>query len=132
MKSFLYFSSSEIYGDPSPEFIPTSEDYSGNVNCIGPRACYDESKRIGETLCYNYYKELGVPTKIVRPFNNYGPGLKLSDRRVLPDMFRSALSDNQLVLLSDGSATRTFCYVADALVGYLKCSFLRTTVLHSI
>ena len=123
LKSFLYFSSSEIYGDPSPEFIPTSEDYSGNVNCIGPRACYDESKRIGETLCYNYYKELGVPTKIVRPFNNYGPGLKLSDRRVLPDMFRSALSDNQLVLLSDGSATRTFCYVADALVGYLKVLF---------
>lgn len=120
LQSFLYFSSSEIYGDPTPESIPTSEDYSGNVNCIGPRACYDESKRIGETLCYNYFQELGVPSKIVRPFNNYGPGLKLSDRRVLPDMFRSALSDNKLVLLSDGSATRTFCYVADALIGYLK------------
>ena len=118
-RSFLFFSSSEIYGDPDPSYIPTSETYNGNVSCIGPRACYDESKRIGETLCYSYYKKYHLPVKIVRPFNNYGPGLKIDDRRVIPDFFKSILGQNKIILLSDGSATRTFCYVSDAITGYL-------------
>src|SRR6185503_9984318 len=84
-ESLLFFSSSEIYGDPPPDAIPTPEEYRGNVSCIGPRACYDESKRFGETLCVNFWRVHRVPVKIVRPFNNYGPGLKLTDRRVLPD-----------------------------------------------
>jgi len=118
-ESFLFFSSSEIYGDPDPANIPTREDYRGNVSCTGPRACYDESKRYGETLCVNFWQVHGVPVKIVRPFNNYGPGLKITDRRVLPDFFRDALAGKDIVLLSDGRATRTFCYISDAITGYL-------------
>lgn len=117
--SILYFSSSEIYGDPPASEIPTSETYRGNVASIGPRACYDESKRVGETLCYLYAQQHGVPAKIVRPFNNYGPGLRLADGRVLPDFCRDVLADRDIVLRSDGSPTRTFCYMSDALTGYL-------------
>ena len=119
-EGFLYFSTSEIYGDPDAAHIPTDESYRGNVSCTGPRACYDESKRFGETLCVNFAKVRGVPVSIARPFNNYGPGLRLSDRRVLPDFFRDALEGRDIVMLSDGSATRTFCYVADAIDGYLR------------
>jgi UDP-glucuronate decarboxylase len=118
-ESVLYFSSSEIYGDPPPDEVPTRETYRGNVSCIGPRACYDESKRLGETLCYLYAQQYGVPAKIVRPFNNYGPGLRLLDGRVIPDFCRDVLADRDIVLHSDGSPTRTFCYVSDALTGYL-------------
>ena len=118
-ESILYFSSSEIYGDPPAHEIPTNESYRGNVSCIGPRACYDESKRLGETLCYLYHQQHGVRAKIVRPFNNFGPGLRLADGRVLPDFCRDILADRDIVLRSDGSPTRTFCYVSDALTGYL-------------
>lgn len=116
----LYFSTSEIYGDPDPINIPTSEDYRGNVSCTGPRACYDESKRYGETLCVNFAKQFNLPIKIARPFNNYGPGLKITDGRALPDFCRNILEGNDIVMLSDGSPTRTFCYVADAIIGYFK------------
>jgi UDP-glucuronate decarboxylase len=117
---FLFFSSSEIYGDPPPDQIPTPETYRGNVSCTGPRACYDESKRYGETLCVNFARQHGVPATIARPFNNYGPGLKLTDRRVIPDLVRDVLNGQDLTLLSDGSATRTFCYASDAVSGYYK------------
>ena len=119
-EGFLFFSSSEIYGDPTPEHIPTPETYRGNVSCTGPRACYDESKRYGETLCVNFARQHGVPVKIARPFNNYGPGLKITDRRVIPDLVRDVLDGRDITLFSDGSATRTFCYVTDAVVGYYK------------
>ncbi len=117
---FLFFSSSEIYGDPSPENIPTPEDYRGYVSCTGPRACYDEAKRYGETLCVNFAHQYGLPVKAARPFNNYGPGLKITDRRVIPDFARDVLAGRDIVMLSDGSPKRTFCYVADAIVGYYK------------
>jgi len=120
VEGFLFYSSSEIYGDPSPENIPTPETYRGNVSCTGPRACYDESKRYGETLCVNFAQQYGLPIKAARPFNNYGPGLKITDRRVLPDFARDVLSGKDIVMLSDGSPTRTFCYSADAIVGYYK------------
>lgn len=120
LKNFLFFSSSEVYGDPNPENIPTSEKYWGNVSFTGPRACYDESKRFGETLAINYAKVYGMPIKIVRPFNNYGPGLKISDHRVIPDFANNILNGEDIILLSDGSPTRTFCYIADAIVGHLK------------
>ncbi len=119
VKSMVFFSSSEIYGDPPAHEIPTKETYRGNVACTGPRACYDESKRLGETLCYIYAQKYRVPVKIIRPFNNYGPGLRLADRRVLPDFCADALADRDIVLYSDGKATRTFCYSSDALTGYL-------------
>lgn len=120
VEGFLFYSSSEIYGDPAPDAIPTAEDYRGIVSCTGPRACYDESKRYGETLCVNFARQYGLPIKTARPFNNYGPGLKISDRRVLPDFARDILAGRDIVMLSDGSPTRTFCYVADAIVGYFK------------
>jgi dTDP-glucose 4,6-dehydratase/UDP-glucuronate decarboxylase len=120
VEGFLCFSTSEIYGDPDPANIPTPETYRGFVSCTGPRACYDESKRFSETLCVNFWQVHHVPVTIVRPFNNYGPGLKISDRRVLPDLFRDVLDNRNPVLLSDGRATRTFCYVADAMKGYLR------------
>jgi len=120
VKGFLYYSSSEIYGDPFAEFIPTAEDYRGNVSCTGPRACYDESKRYGETLCVNFAQVHGVPTRMARPFNNYGPGLKITDGRVIPDFARNILNGEDIVMLSDGAPKRTFCYVADAVSGYYK------------
>ena len=116
----LFFSTSEIYGDPSPDSIPTPETYRGNVSCTGPRACYDESKRLGETLCVNFSQKFNVPVKIVRPFNNYGPGLELNDGRLLPDLFTNVLENRDIELLSDGKATRTFCYISDAITGYVK------------
>lgn len=119
-EGFLFFSSSEIYGDPTPENIPTPETYPGNVSCTGPRACYDEAKRYGETLCVNFAQQYGLPVKVARPFNNYGPGLKITDRRVLPDFARDIINNKDIVLLSDGSPRRTFCYVADAVIGYYK------------
>lgn len=120
MKGILFLSSSEIYGDPDPKQIPTPEDYRGFVSCTGPRSCYDEAKRYGEALCVAFARQHGVPTRIARPFNNYGPGLKINDGRVLPDFARDVLAGRDIVMLSDGSATRTFCYATDAIVGYYK------------
>lgn len=117
---FLFFSSSEIYGDPSPENIPTPETYRGYVSCTGPRSCYDEAKRFGEALVVNFGQQYDLPVKIARPFNNYGPGLKITDRRVIPDFARDVFAGRDIVMLSDGSPKRTFCYVADAIVGYYK------------
>lgn len=117
---FLFFSTSEIYGDPDTDNIPTAETYRGNVSCTGPRACYDESKRYGETLCVNFAERYQLPIRVARPFNNYGPGLKITDGRALPDFACDVLAGRDIVLLSDGAPTRTFCYVADAIVGYYK------------
>ncbi len=120
LKGFLFFSSSEIYGDPSAENIPTSEDYRGNVACIGPRACYDESKRFGETMCYLFANKFKLPITIARPFNNYGPGMSIEDKRVPADFAKACLESKNIEILSDGSPKRTFCYIADAIAGYLK------------
>lgn len=117
---FLFFSTSEIYGDPTPDAIPTPETFRGLVSCTGPRACYDESKRYGETLSVNFARVYGLPVKIARPFNNYGPGLKISDGRVIPDFARDILAGEDIVMHSSGHPTRTFCYTADAVVGYYK------------
>jgi nucleoside-diphosphate-sugar epimerase len=117
---FLFFSSSEIYGDPSADAIPTPETYRGLVSCTGPRACYDESKRIGETFCVVFARQEGIPAKMARPFNNYGPGLKITDGRVIADFASDVLAGRDIVMRSDGSPTRTFCYSADAVSGYIK------------
>ncbi len=118
--SFLFFSSSEIYGDPDPNFVPTPETYPGNVSCIGPRSCYDESKRLGETLCMIYYKIHQTPVKIVRPFNIYGPGMTVKDNRVIPRFLTSALKNEPLPVHEGGNRTRTFCYIADAITAFFK------------
>jgi UDP-glucuronate decarboxylase len=120
VEGFLFYSSSEIYGDPSPDAIPTSEDYRGYVSCTGPRACYDESKRFGETLCVVFAQQHGIPTKMARPFNNYGPGLKITDKRVIPDFVRDIMAGRDIVMYSDGKPKRTFCYSADSITGYYK------------
>jgi nucleoside-diphosphate-sugar epimerase len=120
VSGMLFYSSSEIYGDPTPDNIPTPETYRGNVSCTGPRACYDESKRYGETLCVNFAQQRQIPVKMARPFNNYGPGLKITDGRVIPDFARNILANQDIIMLSDGSPKRTFCYVADAVCGYYK------------
>ena len=120
LKGFLFFSSSEIYGDPDPDSIPTKEDYRGYVSCTGPRACYDEAKRFGETLCSIFRKKYDQPITIVRPFNNYGPGMKINDKRLPADIAKCVIENRPIILFSDGKPTRTFCYVADAVCGYIK------------
>jgi nucleoside-diphosphate-sugar epimerase len=120
VEGFLFYSSSEIYGDPAPEHIPTPEDYRGNVSCTGPRACYDESKRFGETLCVNFAQQHDLQITMARPFNNYGPGLKITDGRALPDFARDVINGRDIVMFSDGTPKRTFCYSSDAITGYYK------------
>lgn len=120
VKSLLNFSSSEIYGDPTKGNIPTPEDYRGNVSCTGPRACYDEAKRFCETLSVNYARVHNLPISSARPFNNYGPGMKITDGRVIADFAKSIVEGRNIIMHSDGSPSRTFSYVTDAIVGYLK------------
>lgn len=122
IKGFLFYSSSEAYGDPHISQIPTNENYWGNVNTCGPRACYDESKRFGETLCYNFAREYNIPITIVRPFNNYGPGMRVNDQRVVADFAKSVIDNENIVIYSNGKPTRTFDYIPDATVGYIKCA----------
>jgi UDP-glucuronate decarboxylase len=121
LEGFLFFSTSEIYGDPDPRFVPTSEEYNGNVACVGPRACYDESKRFGETLCYVFSQTRKLPITVVRPFNNYGPGMRPEDKRLPADFAKCVLEGRDIAILSDGTPKRTFCYVADAVTGFLLC-----------
>jgi len=113
----VFFSSSEVYGDPLPSYIPTPESYRGNVACQGPRACYDESKRLGETLCYVYNTTMGVNTNIIRPFNVYGPGMSKYDYRMIPNLLRAAHNNERVSIYGDGTQTRTFCYIDDAIDG---------------
>ena len=123
--SILFFSSSEIYGNPDNKNIPTKENYNGNVSCIGPRACYDESKRYAETLCYIYAKYFNVSVKVVRPFNNYGPGLKINDGRAPADFANSIIKNKNIVIFSNGKSKRSFCYIADACVGFINSVILK-------
>ena len=115
---FSFFSSSEIYGDPDAKHVPMQESYRGNVSCQGPRACYDESKRVGETLCYIFHTQNGTKTNTIRPFNVFGPGMQETDYRVLPNFASRIKSGEPLHIYGDGTQTRTFCYITDALVGF--------------
>jgi len=119
-ESFLYFSSSEVYGSPEPHHIPTPETYLGRVDFTGKRACYAEAKRFGETLCAAFHEQYGAPVKVVRPFHIHGPGLRIDDGRIVAEMISRGLNHEPFELLSDGSATRTYGYVSDATVGFLK------------
>ena len=115
---FTFFSSSEIYGDPDARHVPMQESYRGNVACQGPRACYDEGKRVGETLCYIYHTVNGIATNTIRPFNIYGPGMREADYRVMPNFASRIKGDLPLNVYGSGRQTRTFCYVVDAMVGF--------------
>lgn len=120
IESFLFMSSSEVYGNPDSKYIPTNEEYNGNVSCTGPRACYDEPKRIGETLCMTYADIYNIPVKIARPFNVFGPGMRLDDGRVVSNFVVAALKGEKIPVYGGGSNTRTFCYITDAIVGFMK------------
>ena len=108
---FLEASTSEVYGDP--EIHPQTEDYHGNVNPIGPRSCYDESKRFAEAMTMSFHNRYGVDTRIVRIFNTYGPRMRPNDGRVIPNFITQAMKGDDLTVYGDGSQTRSYCYSTD-------------------
>ena len=115
---FILASTSEIYGDP--EVHPQTESYKGSVNIIGPRSCYDEGKRIAETLCFDYKRKHGVDIKIARIFNTYGPRMLPNDGRVVSNLIMQGLKNESMTLYGDGQQTRSFCYVDDLINGLIK------------
>lgn len=117
---FLLTSTSECYGDPLEH--PQVESYWGNVNPVGPRSCYDESKRYAEAMTMAYHREYGVRTNIARIFNTYGPRMALNDGRVVPAFIDQALKGVPMTIFGDGSQTRSFCYVADLVDGLVRLS----------
>jgi len=114
----LQASTSEVYGNP--EVHPQAEDYWGNVNCIGPRSCYDEGKRCAETLFFDYHRQNGVNIRVVRIFNTYGPRMLPNDGRVVSNFIVQALSNNDITIYGDGKQTRSFCYVSDLVDGLIR------------
>ena len=115
---FIQASTSEVYGDP--EIHPQVEAYRGNVNTIGERSCYDEGKRIAETLCYEYRKKYNINTRIVRIFNTYGPGMDPLDGRVISNFMVNTINKTPLIIYGDGSQTRSFCYIDDMIDALIK------------
>ncbi|MFA5096778.1 MAG: UDP-glucuronic acid decarboxylase family protein [Candidatus Omnitrophota bacterium] len=115
---FMLFSTSEVYGDPLVH--PQKEEYWGNVNPVGIRSCYDESKRFAEALTMAYCRVHKLDTRIVRIFNTYGPGMRSRDGRVVPNFISQALADEPLTVYGDGSQTRSFCYIDDLVEGLLR------------
>jgi len=114
----LQASTSEVYGDPTVH--PQTEDYRGNVNTLGPRACYDEGKRCAETLFFDYYRQHKVQIKVVRIFNTYGPRMHPNDGRVVSNFIVQALRGEDITLYGDGMQTRAFCYVDDLIDGMMR------------
>jgi len=114
----LQASTSEVYGDPAVH--PQPETYRGNVNCTGPRACYDEGKRCAETLFFDYHRQAGIPVKVVRIFNTYGPNMAANDGRVVSNFIIQALRGDDITVYGDGSQTRSFCFVSDLVLGLVK------------
>ena len=114
----LQASTSEVYGDPSMH--PQAENYWGNVNPIGPRACYDEGKRCAETLCFDYHRQHGVSIKVARIFNTYGPRMSPNDGRVVSNLIVQALMGQDITIYGNGEQTRSFCYVDDLVEGLLR------------
>lgn len=115
---FFQASTSEVYGDP--QIHPQPEHYLGNVNPIGPRACYDEGKRIGETLCFDYHRQYKVKIKVARIFNTYGPRMNADDGRVVSNFIVRALSNKPIEIYGNGEQTRSFCYVSDLIDGFIR------------
>ncbi|MFD2203202.1 UDP-glucuronic acid decarboxylase family protein [Shivajiella indica] len=118
----LQASTSEVYGDPAVH--PQPESYWGNVNPIGPRACYDEGKRCAETLFFDYYRQHNLQIKVMRIFNTYGPNMQANDGRVVSNFIMQALQNKPITIFGDGSQTRSFCYVSDLIDG--MCRLMRT------
>lgn len=111
-------STSEVYGDP--DIHPQPESYTGNVNCIGPRSCYDEGKRCAETLFFDYHRQHNLKIKVARIFNTYGPNMQPNDGRVVSNLIIQALHDTPLTIYGNGKQSRSFCYVDDMIEGFIK------------
>ncbi|HLN23159.1 MAG TPA: GDP-mannose 4,6-dehydratase, partial [Patescibacteria group bacterium] len=111
-------STSEVYGDPTVH--PQTEDYRGNVNPIGPRACYDEGKRCAETLFFDYFRQHGTRIRVARIFNTYGPRMHPDDGRVVSNFIVQALQNQPITIYGEGQQTRSFCYVDDLIEGFLR------------
>jgi len=122
----LFTSTSEIYGDPQREI--QDEDYRGNVNCIGPRACYDEGKRAAESLCFDYNRTHKTKIKVVRIFNTYGPGMQPDDGRVVSNFIIQALQGRDFTIYGDGKQTRSFCFVDDMVDGLMSMMASSSTI----
>ena len=114
----LQASTSEVYGDPTVH--PQTEDYWGNVNCVGIRSCYDEGKRCAETLFFDYYRQHKLNIRVVRIFNTYGPRMHPKDGRVVSNFILQALNDEDITVYGDGKQTRSFCYVDDLIEGVIR------------
>lgn len=128
----LYLSSSEIYGDPDDAHIPTPEDYPGLCPPVGIRSIYSESKRLGETLCFAYGHFESVDVKIARISMSYGPGIGLTDKRLLANFIKQALTEKKIVMLDDGSKKRTFCYIADCVLMLLNILLYGTQLVYNV
>lgn len=115
---FLFFSSGEVYGAVDPQIAVIKETDYGVLDPLNVRSCYGESKRMGETMCVSWLHQFGVPAKVVRPFHTYGPGMQLDDGRVFADFVADIVNRRNIVMKSDGSAMRAFCYLADATVAF--------------
>lgn len=120
IESYLYFSTGSVYGEVSPEKFPFTESDYGYIDLLQGQSCYGESKRMGEQYCMAYHVQYGVPVKIVRIFHTFGPGMLLDDRRVFSDFVKNVVCNEDIVLHSDGSAVRLFCYITDAVKAYFK------------
>jgi nucleoside-diphosphate-sugar epimerase len=118
--SMLYFSSGEVYGEIDENIKNVSETEYGYLDPVNVRSCYGESKRMGENICVSYMHQYGVPVKIVRPAHTYGPGMQLDDGRVFADFVCDIVNDRDIVMKSDGNASRAFCYLSDATIAFFK------------
>ena len=119
VESFLFFSTSEVYGAVPESQIPTKEDEFGYLDPAKVRSCYGESKRLGETMCVSWHHQFNIPVKIVRPFHTYGPGMDLNDGRVYADFISDIVQNRNIEMKSDGHAMRAFCYISDATVAFI-------------
>lgn len=129
---FVFFSSSEIYGNPDKNNIPTKEDYEGRVSSVGDRSCYDESKRAGETYTWIYKSLYKIDAKIIRPFNFYGNGMKKEDKRVIPQFFKTAINKGKIYPFGNGSQTRSYCHIIDAIPQIINVSFFGKSFIYNI
>jgi len=129
---FIYFSSSEIYGNPDKNNIPTKENYEGRVSSISDRSCYDESKRSGETFSYMYKDYYKLDVKIIRPFNFYGNGTRINDKRIIPQFFLDGIKKGQINVFSNGTQTRTYCNIIDAVPAIIKICFFGKDFVYNV
>jgi dTDP-glucose 4,6-dehydratase/UDP-glucuronate decarboxylase len=120
LKSFIYFSSAEVYGNPEKNNIPTSEDYLGKTDFMDVRACYSESKKLGEVLCMSQFRQFGTPIKIIRPFHVFSPEISPIDKRIFSSFVLEALEKQEIIINGDGVDTRALCYITDAIIIIIK------------